>query len=186
MLGRRLEYEALGRFRFLDAAANARLVTDAERYYRSMFESDEASWNLRDTHMFEMLVRILDVYGEGSAGVVWAHNSHLGDASATAMASRGELNVGQLVRERFGDAAYAIGFGTHAGEVTAARDWGGRARTMTVRDSNPNSYERAFHDAGVVAGAVPLRVGHADAEVREALMEPRLERAIGVIYRPQT
>jgi erythromycin esterase-like protein len=186
MLARRLEYEASGRFRFLDAAANARLVADAERYYRSMFESDEASWNLRDTHMFEMLVRILDVYGPGTAGAVWAHNSHLGDASATAMASRGELNVGQLVRERFGEAAYAIGFGTHDGTVTAASSWGGRPRTMTVRPSHANSYERVFHDAGIEAAVLPLREGDAPADVREALLEPRLERAIGVIYRPET
>jgi len=186
MLARRLEYEAAGRFRFLNAAANARLVADAERYYRSMFESDEASWNLRDTHMFDMLVRILDVYGPGTAGAVWAHNSHLGDASATAMASRGELNVGQLVRERFGEAAYAIGFGTHDGTVTAASSWGGRPRTMTVRPSHGNSYERLFHDAGIEAGVLPLREGDAPADVREALLEPRLERAIGVIYRPET
>src|SRR5829696_3581051 len=186
MLARRLEYEAAGRFRFLNAAANARLVDDAERYYRSMFESDEASWNLRDTHMFDMLVRILDVYGPGTAGAVWAHNSHLGDASATAMASRGELNVGQLVRERFGEAAYAIGFGTHDGTVTAAPSWGGRPRTMTVRPSHGNSYERLFHDAGVGSGVLPLREGDAPADVREALLEPRLERAIGVIYRPET
>src|SRR5829696_1801807 len=186
MLARRLEYEAAGRFRFLNAAANARLVADAARYYRSMFESDEASWNLRDTHMFDMLVRILDVYGPGTAGAVWAHNSHLGDASATAMASRGELNVGQLVRERFGEAAYAIGFGTHDGTVTAAPSWGGRPRTMTVRPSHGNSYERLFHDAGVGSGVLPLREGDAPADVREALLEPRLERAIGVIYRPET
>jgi erythromycin esterase-like protein len=186
MLDRRLEYEARGRFRFLDAAANARLVADAERYYRSMFESDEQSWNLRDTHMFEMLVRILDVYGPGSAGAVWAHNSHLGDASATAMASRGELNVGQLVREQFGEDAYAVGFGTHEGTVTAAASWGGRPRTMTMRPSNANSYERLFHDAGLDAASIPLREDAADGALREALLEPRLERAIGVIYRPQT
>src|SRR5215211_4601341 len=151
-----------------------------------MFESDEQSWNLRDTHMFEMLVRILDVYGHGSAGAVWAHNSHLGDASATAMASRGELNVGQLVRERFGQDAYAVGFGTHDGTVTAASSWGGRPRTMTMRPSNANSYERLFHDAGLDAASIPLREDQADVALRETLLEPRLERAIGVIYRPET
>ena len=186
MLARRLEYESRGRFRFLDAAANARLVADAERYYRSMFESDEQSWNLRDSHMFYMLERILEAYGPGSSGAVWAHNSHLGDASATAMGSRGELNIGQLARERFGDGAYAIGFGTHDGTVTAAASWGGRPRTMTVRPSNPSSYERVFHDGGISAATVALRDGQADGSVREALLEPRLERAIGVIYRPQT
>jgi erythromycin esterase-like protein len=186
MLERRLEYEAAGRGRFLDAAANARLVAGAERYYRSMFQGDEASWNLRDTHMFEMLERILDVYGEGAAGAVWAHNSHLGDASATAMASRGELNVGQLARERFGPEVYAVGFGTHDGTVTAAASWGGKPRTMTVRPSNASSYERLFHDAGVTSGTAALREGQGAPALREALEEPRLERAIGVIYRPET
>jgi len=123
---------------------------------------------------------------EGAAGgAVWAHNSHLGDASATEMSARGELNIGELVRERFGERAYAIGFGTHTGTVAAAHEWDGEVQTLRVRPSRADSYERAFHDSGLAGGYLGLRAPRPD-EVREQLLDPRLERAIGVIYRPET
>jgi protein-L-isoaspartate(D-aspartate) O-methyltransferase len=199
LLERRLEYLAaeVDGERFFDAVQNARVVANAERYYREMYRSGAVSWNLRDEHMFETLTRILEVRGTGpkgagegaegaiAEGAVWAHNSHLGDASATEMAVSGELNVGQLVRERFGEAAYTIGFGTHAGTVAAAHEWDGEVQVMDVRPSRPDSYEHAFHDSGARAATLGLRDPR-PGEVRTQLMEPRLERAIGVIYRPET
>ncbi|HSJ10558.1 MAG TPA: erythromycin esterase family protein, partial [Longimicrobiales bacterium] len=150
-----------------------------------MYRGSVASWNLRDQHMFDTLVMLLDGYGPQSRGIVWAHNSHLGDASATAMGKRGEHNVGQLARERFGSAAYLVGFGTDTGTVAAADDWGEPMRVMQVQPSHPRSYERLAHDSGVDNFLLHLR-RPADRAVRERLIEQRLERAIGVIYRPET
>jgi len=185
MLQRRLEYAAKDGERFFDAAQNARVVANAERYYRAMYYGSAASWNLRDGHMFDTLQSLLALYGTGSRGVVWEHNSHVGNARATEMGARGELNVGQLCRETFGDAAYAIGFGTDHGTVAAASDWDAPMQRMSVRPSHPDSYERLFHDSGVPAFALHLREPRR-AAVREELMPPRLERAIGVVYRPET
>ena len=181
---KRLEYVRRDGARFTDALHNARLVASAEKYYRVMYRGSVASWNLRDQHMFDTLAMLLDTYGPESRAVVWAHNSHLGDASATAMGRRGEHNVGQLVRARFGEDAYLIGFGTHAGTVAAAHDWGEPMRVMDVRPSHPSSWERLGHDAGIPAFLLPLR--DADADLRRDLSADRLERAIGVIYRPAT
>jgi len=183
LLERRIDAAEHDGDRFFDAVQNARVVADAERYYRAAFSWADESWNLRDHHMFDVLLALLDAHGR--AGAVWAHNSHLGDASATEMAARGELNVGQLARERLGDAVYSIGMGTHAGTVAAAHAWDGELQVMDVRPSRDDSYERVFHDAGIGAGLVPLRDAHPD-EVRSRLMDPRRERAIGVIYRPET
>lgn len=185
LLRKRLEYVRRDGARFADAMQNARLVANAEKYYRVMYRGSVASWNLRDSHMFDTLALLLDSYGPGSRGVVWAHNSHLGDASATAMGARGEHNVGQLARTRFGAGAYLIGFGTHAGTVAAADNWGEPMRVMQVRPSHPRSYERLAHDSGVAGFMLHLREP-ADAAVRERLLPQRLERAIGVIYRPET
>ncbi|TCK33646.1 protein-L-isoaspartate(D-aspartate) O-methyltransferase [Paraburkholderia sp. BL8N3] len=170
----------------LDATHNAQLVASAEQYYRAMYSGSTESWNLRDTHMFDTLVSLLDAWGPDSRAIVWAHNSHLGDASATEMGRmRDELNVGQLCRERFGDQAALIGFGTHAGTVAAASDWDEPMQVMQVRPSRADSYEQQFHLAGVSPCMVDLRPGVVDA-LREALREERLERFIGVIYRPET
>ncbi len=166
------------------ALGNARVVAGAERYYRTMYQGGAASWNLRDEHMFDTLVRLLDLAGPTGGAVVWAHNSHLGDASATEMSARGELNVGQLVRQRFADDAYLVGFGTHTGTVAAAHEWDGPVQIMNVRPSRPDSYEHVAHESGLAGALVPLR--HGSMELRDALAEPRLERAIGVIYRPRT
>ena len=135
--------------------------------------------------MFDTLGFLLGQYGPESRGVVWAHNSHLGDATATGMGDRGELNVGQLVRERFGPAAYLVGFGTHEGTVAAASEWDGPMEVKQVRPSHPRSYERLAHDGGVQRLFLPLRSLSGEGWVRE-LTERRLERFIGVIYRPET
>jgi erythromycin esterase-like protein len=167
------------------AEQNARLVQNAERYYRSMFGGRTNSWNLRDRHMQQTLEALL-MHIEQTAGkaraVIWAHNSHLGDARATYMATLGQLNLGQLARERFGDRARLIGFTTHSGTVTAAPNWDEPAQRMRVRPSLPGSYERLFHDVGIARFALWLR----EPELRAALQPPRLERAIGVIYRPES
>jgi protein-L-isoaspartate(D-aspartate) O-methyltransferase len=171
---------------WLDAAANARLIKNAELYYRVMYYGSAESWNLRDTHMFETLCQLLEAKGSDSKAVVWAHNSHIGNAAFTEMGQvREELNIGQLVKERFGEAARLIGFGTHAGTVAAATDWDEPMEVKTVRPSLPESYERLCHDCGVARFLLDLREG-VNGDAAEALLEPRLERFIGVIYRPET
>lgn len=167
-----------------DAAMNARLIASAEQYYRVMYYGGAESWNLRDSHMAGTLEHILDRRGPGSKAIVWAHNSHIGDARATDMGRvRGEHNIGQLARETWGEDVALIGFGTHGGTVTAASDWDGEHRTMTVNPSRPDSYERLCHDSG----ASPLLLDFSSSPALAArLSEPRLERFIGVIYRPET
>jgi erythromycin esterase-like protein len=169
------------------AERNAQLVVNAEQYYRAMFQSRVASWNLRDAHMaatLEALEAHLTARQHRRARiVVWAHNSHLGDARATEVRRGGEHNVGQLVRVRHGSDAALIGFTTHAGTVTAAEDWGAPALRMRVRPSLPDSYEALFHEALPRNFAVLPRQ---QPEIAHVLATPRLERAIGVIYRPDT
>jgi erythromycin esterase-like protein len=168
------------------AEQNARLVRSAERYYRAMFGSRVSSWNLRDQHMADTLnalTTFLDEPGRASKVVVWAHNSHVGDARATELGAGGELDVGQLVRQWFGREAFLLGFTTHRGTVTAASEWGAHAERKSVRPALPDSYERLFHDTGHGNFFLDLRTP--SAAVAE-LMHPRLERAIGVIYRPET
>ncbi len=167
------------------AEQNARLVKNAEGYYRSMFRGRASSWNLRDRHMVET-IEALVAHLNGSRqpkAIVWAHNSHLGDARATEMSERGELNVGQLIRERFGNEAVLVGFTTHHGTVTAASDWGEIAERKRVRPALPGSYEELFHEVGVPGFLIDLREGGRKIDI---LREARLERAIGVIYRPET
>jgi erythromycin esterase-like protein len=168
---------------FFFAEQNARLVKNAEQYYRSMFRERVASWNLRDRHMAETLHALIHHLGPGARIVVWAHNSHLGDARATEMSHRGELNLGQLVREQYGSEAVLVGFTTHSGTVTASSGWDNPAERKCVRPALPDSYEAIFHQVGVPN--ILLRLGkHGIAS--SALREPRLERAIGVIYLPQS
>lgn len=185
MLDRRLDYASKDGERFFDAAQNARVVANAEGYYREMYYSSAGSWNLRDTHMFETLLSLLTFYGPGSRGVVWEHNSHVGNALATEMSARGELNVGQLCRARLGDSAYIVGFGTDHGTVAAASNWDEPMQRMRVRPAHPESYERLFHDSGLAALSLHLRDPKRPA-IREELLFPRMERAIGVVYRPDT
>ncbi len=168
------------------AEQNARLVKNAEHYYRSMFRQRISSWNLRDRHMAEMLDELIQFchrrYG-ASKFVVWAHNSHLGDARVTQMGRQGELNVGQLVRERYANECALIGFTTYTGTVTAASNWGEPAERKHVRPALPESYESLFHYTGIPRFYLRLKDGGA---ITHGLSEPMLERAIGVIYRPET
>jgi erythromycin esterase-like protein len=167
------------------AEQNARVVRNAEAYYRAMFRGGAESWNLRDRHMMTTLEGLLDHVRrshQAPRAVVWAHNSHLGDARATSMADIGELNLGQLVRERFGSESCSIGMTTHEGEVTAAHEWEEPAALRTVRPSLRGSYEHLFHEVGLPAFLAPLSA----PALAAALATPRLERAIGVIYRPET
>ncbi|KAH9987668.1 putative erythromycin esterase [Xylariaceae sp. FL0662B] len=162
---------------FVDAEMNARVVRDSERYYRAMFYGDKTSWNLRDTHMFTVLTRLLKLR-PGSKAVVWAHNSHLGDARGSSTgASRGEINLGQLCRENFPGEVSIIGCGTHTGTVAAADEWDEPMKVMDVMPSRPDSYERVMHDTKVPSFL---------ADLRGIKMEPKLQRFIGVLYRPDT
>jgi len=168
------------------AEENARLVRDAERYYRTMVHTGPDGWNLRDQHMTDTLAALAQHLGRGNGQtkiVVWAHNSHVGDARATEVSFRGELNVGQLVRQRWNDSARLIGFTTYAGAVTAATNWDEPAEHKIVRRALPESYEAAFHTAGIGNFYLDLR---APSEAVSMLRRPLLERAIGVIYRPDT
>ncbi len=165
------------------AKENAHLVRDAERYYRTMFGGRVNSWNVRDQHMAETLDRLLKHLGSQSKIVVWAHNSHLGDARATEMSRRGEFNLGQLVREKYGDNnSFLLGFTTYSGEVTAASNWDGPADRKIVRHALAGSYEALLHETSLGDFHLSLQ----NTAVREALSTPLLERAIGVIYRPET
>jgi erythromycin esterase-like protein len=169
-----------------DAEQNARVVANAEEYYRSMFLGRISSWNLRDTHMADTLDALfahLRRRFDYPKVVVWAHNSHVGDARATEMGEAGELNIGQLARERHFGNAVLIGFSTYTGTVTAASVWGGPAERKVVRAGLRDSYEELFHRTGVPNFLLSLRhLGEASGLLRE----PRLQRAIGVIYLPET
>jgi erythromycin esterase-like protein len=171
---------------FFYAEQNARLVKNAERYYRAMFQGHVLSWNLRDRHMAETLDALGKHFrqqGRAPKFIVWAHNSHLGDARATDMHARGELNLGQLVRERYENRAVLVGFSTYSGSVTAASTWGGPVERKMVRPALPDSYEAVFHEVGVPSF---LLSRERSARAAKVLREPRLERAIGVIYLPET
>jgi erythromycin esterase-like protein/predicted phosphoribosyltransferase len=171
---------------FFFAEQNARLVKNAEEYYRAMFTSRVESWNLRDRHMVDTLnalLAFLEQTRPGARVVVWAHNSHLGDARATEMGEGGEVNVGQLVSDAHGGDAVLVGFTTHAGTVTAATEWDGPAHRRQVRPALAGSYERLFHEVGMPRFLLPLS---RDVELASALAGPRLERAIGVLYLPNT
>ena len=185
MLERRVEYARRDGARFFDAAQNARLVADAERYYRAAYYGSTESWNLRDTHMFETLESLLAFYGPESRGIVWEHNSHVGDASATEMGVRGEHNVGQLCRAKLARDTRIVGFGTDHGTVAAASNWDEPMQRMRVRPATSESYELLFHDASMPAFLLHMREPTRRA-LRDELAEARLERAIGVVYRPET
>lgn len=186
LLEKARDYAASDGEDFLDATQNAQLIANAEAYYRAIYYGAAESWNLRDRHMFDTLGLLLQSRGPASKAVVWAHNSHIGDARATEMGqSRGELNIGQLCREDYGREACLIGLGTHGGTVMAATDWGGEMKVKRVNPSRPGSYEALFHETGHAQALLDLREGERP-EARAVLMEPRLERFIGVIYRPDT
>ena len=171
---------------FFQAEQNARLVRNAEQYYRTMFRTRVSSWNLRDRHMAETLDSLVEHFtlrGLPAKVVLWAHNSHLGDARATQMGRRGEWNVGQLVRQRYGRECVLVGFTTYSGTVTAASDWGGPAERKQLRPARDGSYEALFHEAGPPAFLLNLPP---EAPVAKGLRSPMLERAVGVLYLPDT
>ncbi len=175
----------VARDEYFFAEQNARLVKNAEEYYREMFRGRVSSWNLRDRHMAETLHALaahLETQGQKPKIVVWEHNSHLGDARATDMGARGEWNVGQLVREKYGARAVLIGFTTYTGTVTATSNWDEPAQLKKVVPGIKNSYELLFHETGLPRFFLNLQ----NSETKEMLARPRLERAIGVIYRPET
>jgi len=185
LLRKRLDYSRADGERFFDAEQNARLVADAERYYRTMYYAENNSWNQRDQHMFNTLRSVLAFRGAESKAVIWEHNSHIGDARATQMSARGEFNIGQLVRQKYPDAAYLIGFGTDHGTVAAASEWGGPMEVKQVQPSHIDSYERLCHEARTDNFLLPLSKPLQEI-TRSELLAERLERAIGVIYRPET
>jgi len=185
LLARRLDYVGQDGERYLDAVQNARLVADAERYYRIMYRGGHDSWNHRDRHMFDTLRLLLAWNGEASRAVVWAHNSHVGNDAATEMGVQGQETIGGLTRRWLEDGAFLIGFGTDRGTVAAASDWGGPLEIKMLRPSRSGSYESICHESGVPGFILQLRDPARD-EVRDELEESRLERAVGVIYRPET
>jgi len=185
LLKKRLDYCISDGERFFNAEQNARLVANAERYYRTMYYAENNSWNQRDQHMFDTLQSILAYRGPESKAVIWEHNSHIGDARATQMSARGEFNIGQLVRQQYGDAAYLIGFGTDHGTVAAASEWGGPMEVKQVQAAHIDSYERLCHEVKTDNFLLPLRKP-LQKITRNKLLAERLERAIGVIYRPET
>jgi erythromycin esterase-like protein len=182
LLARRLQPFADDEEALFDAEQNARVVTAAERYYRAMWRSGTESWNLRDRHMFDTLRTLLERGGPDAKAVVWAHNSHVGNAAATEMGWGEQFNLGELCRTAFGADAALIGFGTDRGTVACASDWGGEVEIKAVRPALPGSHEAACQDAGLERALLDLR----RPELAQALRDARLERAIGVIYRPET
>jgi erythromycin esterase-like protein len=171
---------------FFYAEQNAQLVKDAEEYYRTMFQDQVSSWNLRDRHMadtLDALVSYLNRRGGQNKVIVWAHNSHVGDARATEMSIKGELNVGHLVRTRHPADAALVGFSTYSGTVTAATDWNGPAESKRIRPALPDSFENLFHDCGLPDLVMTMK---GNEEAARHLRKTRPERAIGVIYRPET
>ena len=183
LLEKRLAYSARDGEKYFDAEQNARVVCAAEGYYRAMYRGAQESWNLRDSHMFDTLERVLEQKGPDAKAIVWAHNSHIGDAGATAMGESGEFNIGQLCKIKFRERAALIGFSTDRGQVMAADEWGGKPRVKTVLPSRSDSWERVFLDAGHARSLTNWR---ADPALARDLSLRRLERAIGVIYRPET
>jgi protein-L-isoaspartate(D-aspartate) O-methyltransferase len=168
------------------AYQNANVVVDAEQYYKAMYYGSAESWNLRDFHMFHTLKSLLAFFGTNAKAIVWAHNSHIGNALATEMYSRGEINIGHLCKEHFGEKSYHIGFGTHTGTVAAAHNWGDKMEIMNVNESLNNSYENLCHKTHIKSFTLPLREKDSGKKLRELLNTPKLERAIGVMYRPKT
>jgi erythromycin esterase-like protein len=184
VLGARLGEIGVSNRAFLDAVMNAHVVAASEAYYRAMYEGSVASWNLRDTHMFETLKRVLEAHGDSAKAVIWAHNSHIGDARATGMGAMGEINLGQLAREEWGEGAVLIGFGTDRGTVTAATAWNSAPETLEVNTSLPGSWGALMRDARPDPFLLDLR--QIEGPLADAFAAERIERYIGVLYMRQT
>ncbi|MCW8963759.1 MAG: erythromycin esterase family protein [Gammaproteobacteria bacterium] len=177
-------YRRLDEERYFNAIQNAQLIITGERYYRIKHLGIDNTWNLRDQSMFDTLLAVLNYRGPKSKAVVWAHNSHLGDARATDMSAAGEINLGQRVRETFGDSAYLVGFGTDHGTVAAAKEWGGPMEIMPVPPAHKDSYEYLFHKVKADNFLLPLRSPKQEI-VRKKLLKGRLQRGIGTTYGPR-
>lgn len=184
LLDRRIDYMQHDGEAYFDAAQNARIVRAAEQYYRTMYRGSKESWNLRDRHMFNTLIYVLQQRGPDAKAVVWAHNSHIGNAAATSMGWAGEFNIGELCRNAFRDKAISIGFGTDHGTVAAASEWGGPMEIKSVLPAREDSYEYLFRKSGLARSLTDWSSARHD--LRDTLTGPRLERAIGVVYRPDT
>lgn len=186
LLEHRIEYMAKeSEEAYFNATQNARVVRAAEQYYRLMYRGSTQSWNLRDRHMFDTLQQVIEAKGADAKVVVWAHNSHIGNASATEMGWQGQFNIGELCRTAYGEQAVLIGFGTHAGNVAAADNWDSPMKIKQIVPSRADSFERIFHETQLPRALIELR-NPQHSEVREQLTQTRLERAIGVIYRPES
>ena len=185
LLEHRLQYAARDGEQFFDAAQNARIVRAAEQYYRIMYEGSRESWNLRDRHMFDSLQMLMRHRGPKAKAIVWAHNSHIGNAAATSMGWEGEFNIGELCRTAYGDRVVAIGFGTDRGTVAAASDWDSPMENKEVRPAREDSYECLFRRAGRARTLTDWRASER-SYLRDLLSEPHRQRAIGVVYRPDT
>lgn len=183
LLARRLEQGRHDRDRSFETVANPKVVAGAGRYYRAMYYGSVESWNLREQHLFDTLLSLLSAGGSHSKAVVWAHNSHVGDASATEHVGKGELNFGHLCRRHFGARVFSVGFGTDRGTLLAARQWNEEPERMRLKPAQPGSFEQLFHETGTPAFMLPLRTPRRLA-LREELSQRRLERAIGHVYRP--
>jgi erythromycin esterase-like protein len=183
LLTHRLDYAAKDGEDFFDAEQNARIVRAAEEYYRIMYRGSTESWNLRDRHMFDTLQTLLRRRKDSKA-IVWAHNSHIGNAAATAMGWQGEFNIGELCRTAYGEDCVAIGFGTDRGTVAAASDWDEPMEIKRVIPAREDSFEYLFRETGVVRSLTDWREAYHD--LRRPLSDPRTERAIGVVYRPDS
>jgi erythromycin esterase-like protein len=169
------------------AQQNATVVKNAEEYYRSLYQGRQNSWNLRDRHMFETLEdlkeHLSNRLGRDARIIVWAHNSHIGNAGATEMRDRGEFNIGQLIKEYYWERSLLIGFSTCRGTVTAASDWDSPEEYKKINEPWPDSYEEVFHHVSHKKFMIDLREKN---EATDLLREPRLQRAIGVVYRPES
>ena len=183
ILDNRQRYSQSGMQDYFNASQNSRLVLNGERFFRDLYTANNNNWNLRDQNMFDSLQHILTYHGEQSKAVVWAHNTHIGDARATEMSSRGEINLGQRVREHFGDSAYLVGFGTHHGTVTAASEWGQQPKVMQLPAAHQDSYGHQFRQVKADRFMLPLR-DPLQVDTRDRLLKKRLLRAVGTSYYP--
>jgi erythromycin esterase len=166
----------------LDAVQNAAVAVGAERYYRAMVRTDVGSWNIRDIHMADTIDRLARHHGPASKGLIWEHNTHVGDARGTSMAEDGMLNVGQLLRERHGDeGVLLVGFAGHRGEVLAGTHWGSPEQRMPVPEARAASHEQLLHDAL----HAPALLDFGDDRARPWLSASAGHRAIGVVYSPE-
>ncbi|TXK28401.1 erythromycin esterase family protein [Pontibacter qinzhouensis] len=165
-----------------NAEQNALVAVNAERYYRGMIKGGPSSWNIRDTHMMETLDRLLELHGPESKAIIWAHNTHIGDARATDMANDGMVNIGQLAREKYGnEQVKLVGFGTYQGSVIASKSWGAPMQKMDVPPARPGSWEAMLHE---ISDEDKIILSKDLSQVPE-LRKPLGHRAIGVVYDPK-